>query len=81
MEAFKKAKELDSLSERQKISGFVLLVGSRPQIIEAGEDRDAAIQKAMGILEENDTVIFISKLQAKIGQNLIVKDQLFFTRK
>ena len=81
MEAFKKAKEIVGNSEREKISGFVLLVGPRSQVLEVGEDRDDAIQKAMGILEETDTVIFLSKLQAKIGQNLIVKDQLFFTRK
>jgi hypothetical protein len=81
MDAFKKAKELAGAVEREKISGFVLLVGSRPQVLEVGEDRDVAVQKAMSILEESDTVIFVSKLQAKIGQNLIVKDQLFFTRK
>lgn len=59
----------------------MLLVGSQPQVIEVGSDRDAAIKSAIEILEENDTLVFVSKLQAKIGSNFIAKDQLLFKRK
>ncbi len=61
--------------------GFILLVGSGPTVIEAGEDRESAIEKAVEILQEKDTVVFVSKLQSKFGEVLVTKDQLMLTRK
>ena len=61
--------------------GFILLVGSGPTVIEAGEDREFAIEKAVEILQEKDTVVFVSKLQSKFGEVLVTKDQLMLTRK
>ena len=58
-----------------------MLVGSSPVVIEAGEDRDAAIDKAAQVLEENDTVVFVSKRQSTFGQTFVTKDQLILTRK
>lgn len=81
VDAFKKAHNLAPGAEREKASGFILLVGSGPDVLLAGEDRDAAVQRAVNILEEKDTVVFVSKLQAKVGENTIVKDQLILTRK
>ncbi len=81
MEAFKAAQRFAPNAEREKAVGFVLLVGAGPTIIEAGEDRESAIEKAVEILEENDTVVFVSKLQSKFGQVLVTKDQLILTRK
>jgi F420-0:gamma-glutamyl ligase len=72
---------LEPTADREKVSGFVLLVGSGPQVLAAGEDREAAIQQAVKILEEKDTIVFVSKLQSKIGNNLVTKDQLVLTRK
>jgi len=63
------------------VRGFILLVGSGPTVIEAGEDREAAIEKAVEILQEKDTVVFVSKLQSKFGEVLVTKDQLMLTRK
>jgi len=63
------------------MGGFILLVGPGPTVIEAGHDRELAIEKAVEILEENDTVVFVSKLQAKFGEVLVAKDQLMLTRK
>jgi len=63
------------------VGGFILLVGSGQTVIETGEDREFAIEKAVEILEENDTVVFVSKLQAKFGEVLVTKDQLMLTRK
>jgi len=56
-------------------------VGAGPSIIEAGADREIAVEKAVQILEENDTVVFVSKLQSKFGETLVTKDQLILTRK
>lgn len=81
MEAFKTAQALAPAAAREKISGFVLLVGPGPEIIMAGEDREAAVKKAVEILNQNDTVVFLSKLQSKFGDILVTKDQLIFTRK
>lgn len=81
MEAFRKAQELCPDADREKASGFMLLVGSGPSVIEAGEDRDLAIEKAVEILNERDTVVFLSKAQTRIGQALVTKDQLILTRK
>lgn len=50
-------------------------------MVEAGEDREIAIEKAVKILEEKDTIVFVSKLQSKIGSNYVTKDQLILTRK
>ncbi len=47
----------------------------------AGEDREAAVEQAVEILEQNDTVVFLSKLQSKFGDVFVTKDQLIFTRK
>ncbi len=63
------------------MGGFILLVGSGPTVIDAGEDRESAIEKAVEILQENDTVVFVSKLQSKFGEVLVTKDQLILTRK
>jgi UDP-N-acetylmuramyl tripeptide synthase len=63
------------------VGGFILLVGSGPTVIDAGEDRESAIEKAVEILQENDTVVFVSKLQSKFGEVLVTKDQLILTRK
>lgn len=81
VDAFKKAQNLSPESAREKVSGFVLLVGSGPDVIFTGEDRDAAVNRAVQILEEKDTTVFLSKLQAKIGENLVVKNQLILQRK
>ncbi len=66
---------------REKASGFVLVLGSQPVVLEVGEDRELAISKAVQILEERDTVIFVSKLQSKFGETFVTKDQLVLTRK
>jgi len=58
-----------------------LFVGAGPEVIEVGLDREAAIERAVEILNENDTVVFLSKLQSKFGQVYITKDQLILTRK
>ena len=81
IDAFKKAQDFFPGANREKINGFVLLVGSGPQVIEAGQDREKAIAKAISIIEENDTLVFVSKLQSKIGKNLVTKDQLILSRK
>ena len=81
MEAFKKAQSLSPSAEREKASGFVLLVGPDLKMILAGEDRDVAIERAVRILEERDTTVFVSKLQAKIGEFAVVKNQLILSRK
>ncbi len=67
--------------EREKVTGFVLLRGPVPELIEAGFDREAAIDKAVRILEEQDTVVIVSKLQSKFGDTFVTKDQLIFTRR
>ena len=81
MEAFKTAQILEPTAEREKLSGFVLLVGTGPEIVEAGDDREAAIEKAVTILNENDTVVYLSKLQSRFGDVYVTKDQLILTRR
>ncbi len=80
MDAFKTAQALEPSAEREKVGGFVLFVGAGPDIIEAGTDREAAVEKAVEILEKNDTVIFLSKLQSKFGDIFVTKDQLMLHR-
>jgi UDP-N-acetylmuramyl tripeptide synthase len=63
------------------VEGFVLFVGAGPDVLEAGTDREAAIERAVEILNENDTVVFLSKLQSKFGQVYVTKDQLMLVRK
>jgi len=67
--------------EREKVVGFVLLLGAGQELIEAGEDREIAINKAVKVLEERDTVVVVSKLQSKFGDSFVTKDQLILTRK
>lgn len=81
MDAFKTAQALEPSADREKSQGFVLFVGAGPDIIEAGTDREAAVEKAVEILNENDTVVFVSKLQSKFGNVFVTKDQLVLTRK
>ncbi len=81
MEAFKTAQTLDPTAERKRVSGFVLLVGSDPNVISAGDDREQAVEKAVKLLEEKDTIVILSKLQSRIGENFVTKDQLILTRK
>ena len=81
MDAFKTAQALEPFSDREKMGGFVLFVGAGPDILEVGSDREAAVEKAVEILEKNDTVVFLSKLQSKFGETYVTKDQLIFTRK
>ena len=59
----------------------MLLVGAEPTVVGAGNDRDKAISKAVAFLEEQDTVIVVSKLQSKFGQIFVTKDQLILNRK
>ena len=81
-DAFKALSRLDAGGEREKVSGFVLLVGSGSQVLSAGEDRELAVERAVKILEEKDTVVFLSKLQFKVGEGTAVaKDQLVLSRK
>ncbi len=81
MEAFKTAQSLEPSAEREKVSGFVLLAGAEPEIISAGRDREAAIEQAVELINQKDTVVFLSKLQSKFGETFVTKDQLIFTRK
>lgn len=80
MDAFKTAQALEPSAQREKAEGFVLFVGSGPDVIEAGTDREAAVEKAVNILKENNTAIFLSKLQSKFGNVFVTKDQLILTR-
>ncbi len=68
-------------ADREKEEGFVLLVGSRPQMFEIAGDRDLAIDTAVKVLEENDTVVFVSKKMSRIGNVRIAKDQLILYKK
>ena len=81
MEAFKTAQTLEPTAERKRVSGFVLLVGSDPNVVPAGDDREQAVEKAVKLLEEKDTIVILSKLQSRIGENFVTKDQLILTRK
>lgn len=56
------------------------MVGAGPTLVEAGADRDTAVQKAVEILKERDTVIVLSKLQSKFGEIFVTKDQLLLAR-
>jgi hypothetical protein len=67
--------------EREKVTGFVLLIGASPEFIDAGLDREVAVNKAIKILEEQDTVVVVSKLQSKFGNSFVTKDQLILTRR
>lgn len=80
MDAFKTAQALEPSAQREKAEGFVLFVGSGPDVIEAGTDREAAVEKAVNILKENNTAIFLSKLQSKFGNVFVTKDQLLMSR-
>ncbi len=80
MDAFKTAQALEPSAEREKVGGFVLFVGAGPDIVDAGTDREAAVEKAVEILKQNDTVIFLSKLQSKFGDIFVTKDQLMLHR-
>jgi F420-0:gamma-glutamyl ligase len=79
--AFKMAQGKNPGIEREKVTGFVLLIGAGHELIEAGEDREIAVNKAVRILEERDTVVVVSKLQSKFGNSFVTKDQLILTRK
>jgi len=81
VDAFKKAQGKNPGATREKVSGFLLFVGSEPSIVEVGEDRDSAIAHAVSLLKEQDTVVFLGKAISKIGQSIITKDQLLLTRK
>lgn len=81
MDAFKTAQALEPSAEREKVGGFVLFVGADPEIIEVGFDREVAVEKAVEILNKNETVVFLAKLQSKFGEVYVTKDQLIFTRK
>lgn len=81
MHSIQYAKEHSDSQERERKSGFLLLVGPTPQIFEVGEDREAALERAVSILEKQDTVVFLSKEYCKIGDCLVTKDQLMLTRK
>lgn len=56
-------------------------MGSVPNVVSVGDDREHAVEKAIKLLEEKDTIIILSKLQSRIGENYITKDQLMLTRK
>ncbi len=80
MDAFKTAQALEPSAEREKVGGFVLFVGSGPEVIEVGLDREVAVERAVEILNENETIVFLSKLQSKFGDVFVTKDQLVLTR-
>ncbi len=80
MDAFKTAHALEPSASQEKVEGFVLFVGTGPDVIEAGNDREAAVEKAVEILEKIDTVVFLSKLQSKFGEVFVTKDQLMLRR-
>lgn len=80
-EAFKTAKALEPMSKREKVEGFVLLVGANSEVLPVGDDRDFAISQAKQIVSERDTVVFLSKLQSKFGDVFVTKDQLVLTRR
>ncbi len=81
MDAFKTAQALEPSAQREKAGGFILFVGAGPEVIEAGLDREVAVEKAVEILKGNDTVVFLSKLQSKFGEVYVTKDQLILARK
>lgn len=50
-------------------------------MVDAGSDREKAIEKAVELLNEQDTIVFLSKMVANIGESVVTKDQLILTRK
>jgi len=80
MDAFKTAQALEPSAEREKVVRFVLFVGSSPEVSEVGFHREVAVERAVEILNENETVVFLSKLQSKFGDVFVTKDQLILTR-
>jgi UDP-N-acetylmuramyl tripeptide synthase len=50
-------------------------------VVDAGDDREQAIEKAVDILNEQDTIVFLAKMVANVGDSVITKDQLILTRK
>lgn len=80
MDAFKTAQALEPSADREKVEGFILFVGTGPDVIEAGTDREVAVEKAVEILNETNTIVFLSKLQSKFGDVFVTKDQLVLTR-
>lgn len=80
MDAFKTAQTLEPSSQREKVEGFVLFVGTGPDILMVGNDREVAIEKAIDILKENATVVFLAKLQSQFGEVYVTKDQLMLHR-
>jgi hypothetical protein len=81
VDAFKMAQGKNPGIEREKVTGFVLQLGAGNELIETGPDREIAVDKAVRILEERDTVVVVSKLQSKFGNTFVTKDQLILTRK
>jgi len=81
IDAFKKAQDMNPQADRTKASGFLLLVGSGPAIVDAGVDRDRAVEKAVAILNEQDTIVFLAKMVASVGDTVVTRDQLILTRK
>lgn len=71
---------MEPSAEREKLEGFILFVGTGPEVLSAGTDREAAIEKAVEILKENDTIVFLSKLQSRFGEVYVTKDQLILHR-
>ena len=49
--------------------------------MDAGTDRERAVEQAVEILNEQDTIVFLAKAVANIGDVIITKDQLILTRK
>jgi len=49
--------------------------------VDAGADREKAIEKAVDLLNDQDTIVFLSKMVANIGGSVVTKDQLILTRK
>ncbi len=66
---------------REKVTGFVLILGAGSELVMAGEDREVAVDRAVQVLEERDTVVIVSKLQSKFGNTFVTKDQLILTRR
>ncbi|KKM86332.1 hypothetical protein LCGC14_1280010 [marine sediment metagenome] len=50
-------------------------------MLDAGYDREKAIEKAVDLLNEQDTIVFLAKMVANIGGSIVTKDQLILTRK
>ena len=50
-------------------------------MVDAGDDREKAIERAVELINEQDTIVFLSKVVSRIGQFKITKDQLILQRK